>query len=532
MKQKIEQLITLQPKHACKMIFGNNTKYAAMKSWIESNCHPSAITNPEKVYSALNNGYDCTCPCGSGKNKRLISMILGFGVGCGAPSKCSYSRQMTSINVTKACADRTPEEIEAAKLKRASTNLVTYGHENIGQSEFAKAAHKALYTDKNKVAEITKGMKDTCLERHGFENPQQNPEIKAKTIATLQTLYNVSNVNQIHIDPVSMSTLSDKEALANILRVKSISETSEMLSVCRQTIIKYHNDHGLDIIDLSKSQFEVEMEMFLNEYGINCYVNNRKVIDKELDFYIPDHNLAIECHGLYWHSESMGKDKSYHKNKTDQCQALGIQLLSIFHDEWINNSKIIKAHILHLCGKSSKVIGARKCSIQKIDHKQATSFIERHHIQGSTTNININYGAFYQNDLVAVFSLKDGVDGESNITRYTIDQKASYTGLFSKFIKYIQNDRPAVKTLTTFADRRWSVGKIYKSSGFTEEYQVGPDYFYTNYKERWHKSNFMKTKISKKFNVDATNKTEKQLMEELGFDRIWDCGKIKFRLDL
>lgn len=38
----------------------------------------------------------------------------------------------------------------------------------------------------------------------------------------------------------------------------------------------------------------------------------------------------------------------------------------------------------------------------------------------------------------------------------------------------------------------------------------------------------MKSKIAKKFGVDITGKTEWELMQQLGYDRIWDSGKIKW----
>ena len=38
----------------------------------------------------------------------------------------------------------------------------------------------------------------------------------------------------------------------------------------------------------------------------------------------------------------------------------------------------------------------------------------------------------------------------------------------------------------------------------------------------------MKTKIQDQFGINITDKSEWQLMQELGYDRIWDSGKIKW----
>lgn len=63
-----------------------------------------------------------------------------------------------------------------------------------------------------------------------------------------------------------------------------------------------------------------------------------------------------------------------------------------------------------------------------------------------------------------------------------------------------------------------------------------PNYWYYNSKinktKRLHKFGFGKTSLKKKFpNLDY-NKTEKELMEELGYCRIWDCGLFKYELNI
>jgi hypothetical protein len=56
-----------------------------------------------------------------------------------------------------------------------------------------------------------------------------------------------------------------------------------------------------------------------------------------------------------------------------------------------------------------------------------------------------------------------------------------------------------------------------------------PNYWYfkpSSQLKRHHRFNFRKAKlISEGF---GSNKTEWQIMQERGFDRIWDCGNMKF----
>jgi len=63
-----------------------------------------------------------------------------------------------------------------------------------------------------------------------------------------------------------------------------------------------------------------------------------------------------------------------------------------------------------------------------------------------------------------------------------------------------------------------------------------PDYSYCNSKidkfKRFHKFNYGKKSIKIKYpSIYDDKKTEWEMMQELGFDRIWDCGKFCYELN-
>ena len=64
--------------------------------------------------------------------------------------------------------------------------------------------------------------------------------------------------------------------------------------------------------------------------------------------------------------------------------------------------------------------------------------------------------------------------------------------------------------------------------GFRLEKFLKPEYKYTKgqYK-RIHKFNFRKQRLHKKYGLPLTM-TETEMAKELGYDRIWDCGLIKY----
>ena len=90
----------------------------------------------------------------------------------------------------------------------------------------------------------------------------------------------------------------------------------------------------------------------------------------EVDFYIPKYKFAIEFDGFYYHSEfSGGKDSKYHLDKTKICEDLGITLIHIFEDEWLQKRDIVESKIKHLLGIQENRIVAKKCKVQEITSK-------------------------------------------------------------------------------------------------------------------------------------------------------------------
>ena len=88
--------------------------------------------------------------------------------------------------------------------------------------------------------------------------------------------------------------------------------------------------------------------------------------------------------------------------------------------------------------------------------------------------------------------------------------------LLSHFIKKYN-----VKRIVSYADKDWSIGSLYYTLGFKNISESGPDYKYIVDKKRVHKSRYRKSKLK-------TNLTESSKMKELGINKIYDCGKIKF----
>ncbi len=267
---------------------------------------------------------------------------------------------------------------------------------------------------------------------------------------------------------------------------------------------------------------------------INIISHDRCLISpKELDIIIPEKNIAIEYCGLRWHSENFGnKSRSYHRNKTVSCLDRGIMLFTIFGDEWEYRNFQVKNYIKGKLGALSSGDAARKCDIRIIDNTIANSFVDAYHIQGVTNSVLYSIGAFDKNNnLVGVIQLGNNIrkrnDDSISLKRMCFNDEY-HAGLATRMFKYVKNNI-TIDTIITFSDNRWSTGEIYESMGFAFDGNVDPDFKYLaiNSKKLENKSKYRKSKLLKYNGVDARD-SEWIIMQKMGRDRMWDCGKRRY----
>lgn len=279
------------------------------------------------------------------------------------------------------------------------------------------------------------------------------------------------------------------------------------------------------------SKLESEIFNWLISISIKCEQSNRKQIyPKELDIYIPDHNLAIEFDGLYWHSEEKGTPKKFHVNKTNLCESKGIQLLHIFENEWVYQKDIVKSIILSKLNIYNKTIYARHCQIKEIDDSTYERFISLNHLKGYSI-AKYKIGLFYNNELVQVcsFSKSRFNPNEIEIIRSCSLLNTQIIGGFNKIVKYFVNKYKPIK-LISYVDRRYFDGHSYKK--WSLETVTNPNYWYINkHGLVENRLKYQKYKLSKLLESYDSNKTEIENMRNNGFTRIWDCGNLKFKYE-
>lgn len=343
---------------------------------------------------------------------------------------------------------------------------------------------------------------------------------------------------------ITNTHLKNNHQITNI-EYKLLFPNDKFVSISTSTILK----QNAEIINMNQSPTwessgEIEIKNFIENLGFIVEKSkNRKLLNgKEIDIIIPDLKIAIEYNGLYFHTEKMGKTSTYHLNKTIECHNIGYKLYQIFEDEWVLKKDIIKNKIKHIlkCNNGIRV-GGREIKIKKITSEQKSLFLNNNHIQGNDAS-TIYYGGFYNDVLIGVMTFNDqrnmtkSIKNEYELSRYAVNQNYVVIGLASKFIKHFIREYNPNKIIS-FADRRWTPnddGNLYTQIGFKLTKIIEPRYFYYNSKldryKRFHKFGFGKNTLKKKYpNLDFS-KSEKELTEELGFERIWDCGLFKYEL--
>lgn len=277
------------------------------------------------------------------------------------------------------------------------------------------------------------------------------------------------------------------------------------------------------------SEGEGELKEFLRKFN-NIEENVRTIIPPyELDIYIPENNIAIEYNGLYWHSEKSGKDKWYHYNKWLACKEKGIQLITIWEDDWKNKEELIKMMIKHKLNKSDESkIFARQTKIVEPTKQETDKFLQINHIQGSIDgSIRIGLKDDKTNELVAVMLFKKRDNETIELTRYATSKIVP--GGFTKLLKHFEKNSSNFKKIVTFADHSVSNGLLYENNGFIVDKNLPPDYSYVKNNKRIHKFNYrLKRFLNDPNLIYQSGLTEKELATLNNLYRIWDCGKTRY----
>jgi len=312
--------------------------------------------------------------------------------------------------------------------------------------------------------------------------------------------------------------------LENLINIgETAKSAANILNIATNTVAVYAKKYGLKW--KQRSTYEKKLFDFFKKLNINFIQNSRKIIPPlELDFFLPDHNIAIEVNGNYWHSD-LHKNKNYHLTKHLLCESKGIRLLQFFEHELENRYDNVTSMILAALKMITNRIYARNTVLKCISKADAKMFLEKNHIFGHA-NATLNIGLFHDNELVAISTFRTprfAKKYDYELIRFCNKKDTIVIGGFSKILS---TNILVDKKIVSYAHRRLFKGDVYLNAGFKLSHISAPGYF-------WYlkKTNLILSRYQTQKAKLNTNKTENEFMRENGFLKIHDCGQLVFTLN-
>lgn len=457
-----------------------------------------------------------------------------------------------------------PAQSDELLQKAAITCQDRYGESCVLNIEAVEEASKSAL--KLRHDEIESKKQSTCQDRYGVKYALQNETVKSKSRATWLQNYGVDNPGKIKEN--IYSKLSDPSKIDKCIEfhtnppdfiIKYFPSSKPTLQDLAAECGMKDSSIGQIILDanceaLVKYTFST-MEDAVYKFLVSILPNNisilrntfRVISPYELDLYLPEYKLAIECNPTITHNSTIAafsshnkpKPKDYHKMKTDMCADKNILLFHIFGYEWEYKQDVIKSMLRNLLGLNSEIIHARKTQIQPISDTMCFDFLEHNHRQGGI-HAKIRLGLFLENKLVSVMTFSKmrntiGSTGNANVwelSRFCNVLNTSVVGGASKLFKYfVHTYNP--EEIRSFSDRAHTKGKLYKILGFEIINTSNPGYVWVDLhtNKAYNRVNAQKRNIQKFLHDDTIDLrlTEIDIMRMHNFVQVFDSGTITWR---
>lgn len=440
--------------------------------FIRRHCEPG-LTAREQLYVLLHPECNRNCRVCSIKLTKFWGPTRGWGDYCGiACSTCSTIRKQkleeTSI---ERYGVKDPSQSTTVKNKRKATNLKKYGHEcNLHAPALSAQIRKKI---SSKHIETFEKVKQTNLERYGVQwQTQRESLIDAARLAS-RTAAAARDRELLQTPPDGFCLLEEDAGLNHLWRHDCGHEFRSPAKNIKCVNCRQHS-----------SQVELNFFDFLQTLvDRSKIIRHAKLIDGstcQVDFYLPELQLAIEINGAYWHQYE--KDNGRMLWKTNELGARGIQLVHIWDLEWLDQNKqeLVK-NFLRSKLSTNKKIFARNTQIQEVSHKTATSFLNQYHRQGAAA-ASKRFGLYQNNELLCLLTLakpRFNKHIEWEIIRFCSLPGQTVVGGFSKLLAHFESVA-APTSICTYADRAWGDGAAYAKNGFEFKKTTKPGYFWCN----------------------------------------------------
>lgn len=273
------------------------------------------------------------------------------------------------------------------------------------------------------------------------------------------------------------------------------------------------------------SRQQREIFEFVRGIAPDVILDDKTIIrPKELDVWVPSARLAVEFHGLYWHSSAApGYSPGATMRKAQLCQRVGARLLVVFEDEWRDKRALVEAMIAYRLGRSERKLDARKLDRKEVRPTEAASFFDANHLAGAV-RAERAVGLYDGTELMACASFRRSfVDGSPEVARLATKTGVAVRGAAGRLL----SEEAYPGSLYSYSDSRLSTGEVYRQLGW-EEVPVAnrPGYWYVDDKFDRRLDRFSCRKSEALLEI-GTTETEQNFAQ--GRHRIEDAGIRKWQ---
>lgn len=221
------------------------------------------------------------------------------------------------------------------------------------------------------------------------------------------------------------------------------------------------------------------------EFNVDVKISNRIVIHPlELDIWIPERSVAIEYHGLYWHSGGRNSDSfdtEKHAQKQTACESANIHLIQFFSDEWNNHKRLCESLIRNALSTPTNQVNFDDCNVVV-----STSRIQDDPL-GRWVDFQGNQISFYDHNdkllLTWFYRIENGdLEVIESFRRYDVIVIDGTERIISRLLQMHRNI--GIRAIRTTIDRRLQSAIPWLSVGFVEIESIAPRSWWTNGKKR------------------------------------------------
>lgn len=408
--------------------------------------------------------------------------------------------------------------------------------EKYGDPNYNNSA-KTLQTKREHYGEnfqkiIQAKVKKTNLERYGVEYPLLKEQIYQKTKKSKRKRINQQLRHLIDSEKYEYVGLQEKSKYINqiVIRCKKCGN----ISIFNHKPLEYRIKHDMELCyqclpkDLKTSSMERQIFEFVEENYAGKIISRHKESNHEIDIFLPEKRFGIEFDGLYYHSDEF-KPIHYHQQKTNDLLSLGISIIHIWEDEWLEKRDLMKSIILQNLGQSLYKVNGRDCKIVSVDRNTEKGFLEKNHCQGFVPSSEC-IGLYHQQELVSLMSFgkprfkNKGYDWE--LLRFCNKLYTTVHGSFSKLFKHFISNFEA-NSILSYCDLRLFTGQVYTKNGFQKIKETEPNYYWVYGNQRFNRFRFRKSELIKEGH--DSEKTEEEIMRDKGYRKIYNCGNSVYR---